>query len=173
MTTDKAVDEHRQETHQDTAAPVPAKSLRHELRTPINQIIGYSELLGEEASSEGHPQYVSDLEKIGIAARDLLKKIDSLPLDGLTVEGGSAGAKGKKTEVKSGEYVAPAGSTEDAAASDAATRILVVDDVELNRSMLSRRLERKGFQVETAEGGQEAIEKIQANAYDLILLDIM
>ncbi|HJS75578.1 MAG TPA: adenylate/guanylate cyclase domain-containing protein, partial [Vicinamibacteria bacterium] len=57
--------------------------------------------------------------------------------------------------------------------SESSTRILVVDDVELNRSMLSRRLERKGFQVDMAEGGQEAIEKIQTSAYDLVLLDIM
>ena len=67
MTTEKAVDEDPK-----TTTP-PAKSVRHELRTPINQIIGYSELLSEEATSEGHSQYVSDLEKIGIAARDLLK----------------------------------------------------------------------------------------------------
>ncbi len=165
MTTEKAVDENPQ------SPSSPAKNLRHELRTPINQIIGYSELLAEEAASEGHPQYVSDLQKIGIAAHDLLKKIDSLPLDGLGAAG-TAGLSRKKPEVKSGEYVVPAGSPDGAAASGA-TRILVVDDVELNRSMLSRRLERKGFQVDTAEGGREAIARIGAAAYDLVLLDIM
>jgi class 3 adenylate cyclase len=164
MTTDKAVDE------DPNAFTAPAKSVRHELRTPINQIIGYSELLSEEASSEGHAQYVSDLERIGVAARDLLEKIDSLPLDGLAASGHQPAAK--TTEVKSGEYVAPAGSAAESAQEDA-TRILVVDDVELNRSMLSRRLERKGFQVDMAEGGQEAIEKIGTTAYDLVLLDIM
>jgi class 3 adenylate cyclase len=113
---------------------------------------------------------VSDLAKIGVAARDLLKKIDSLPLDGIAASGSQAAAKA--TEVKSGEYVAPAGSAAETA-EEGATRILVVDDVELNRSMLSRRLERKGFQVEMAEGGQEAIEKIGSTVYDLVLLDIM
>jgi class 3 adenylate cyclase len=171
MTTEKAVDEHPQE---ETKSPSPAKSLRHELRTPINQIIGYSEMLGEEATSEGHQGYVADLEKIGIAARDLLAKINALPLDGLQAAAadGRGGAKRETPEVKSGEYVSPAGSA-DAAAGGGATRILVVDDVELNRSMLSRRLERKSFQVETAEGGQEAIEKIRSTTYDLVLLDIM
>jgi class 3 adenylate cyclase len=164
MSTEKAVDE------DPNTITAPAKSVRHELRTPINQIIGYSELLSEEATSEGHAQYVSDLTKIGVAARDLLKKIDSLPLDGIAASGAQTAAK--TTEVKSGEYVAPAGSAAETA-EEGATRILVVDDVELNRSMLSRRLERKGFQVEMAEGGQEAIEKIGSTVYDLVLLDIM
>ncbi len=157
------------------AATEQPKSLRHELRTPINQIIGFSELLGEEATSEGHPQYVADLEKIGIAARDLLAKIDSLPLDGLAGTGTPHAARSEAPKVKSGEYVAPAGSSDAAkpATPESPTRILVVDDIELNRSMLSRRLERKSFEVDTAEGGQEAIEKIRATPYDLILLDIM
>jgi class 3 adenylate cyclase len=169
MTTEKAVEEHTEEK-----SPSPAKSIRHDLRTPLNQIIGYSEMLGEEATSEGHQQYVADLEKIGIAARDLLAKIDALPLDGIQAQAvnGPGKAKSGAPEVKSGEYVAPAGSA-DSEASAGETRILVVDDVELNRSMLSRRLERKSFQVETAEGGQEAIEKIRSTTYDLILLDIM
>jgi len=169
MTTERAVEEQPEE---ETKSPTPAKSLRHDLRTPINQIIGYSELLGEEATSEGHQHYVADLEKIGIAARNLLATIDSLPLDGLAASAAPARAKSEAPEIKSGEYVAPAGKA-DAAAAGGATRILVVDDLELNRSMLSRRLERKAFQVETAEGGQEAIEKIRTTTYDLILLDIM
>ena len=168
MTTERAVEEHPEE---ETKSPTPAMSLRHDLRTPINQIIDYSEMLGEEATSGGHQQYVSDLEKIGIAARNLLAKIDSLPLDGLA--GPAAPARASEApEVTSGEFVAPAGSA-DGAAAEGATRILIVSDVELNRSMLSRRLERKAFQVETAEGGQEAIEKIRSTTYDLILLDIM
>ena len=157
------------------AAPAPAsKSIRHELRTPINQIIGYSEMLGEQATDEGHEQYLDDLRRIGIAARDLLAKIDSLPIDG----GGKAGARPKIPEVKSGEYVAPASSsasTEEGALAQtqSTAKVLVVDDVELNRSMLSRRLERKGFQVEMAEGGKEALDKIREGNFDIVLLDIM
>ncbi|MBT4844201.1 MAG: SpoIIE family protein phosphatase [Planctomycetaceae bacterium] len=50
--------------------------------------------------------------------------------------------------------------------------ILVVDDNEMNRDMLSRRLQRKKYNVETAVGGREAIDAIKAGEYDLILLDI-
>jgi len=52
-------------------------------------------------------------------------------------------------------------------------RILVVDDNEMNRDMLSRRLQRKKYEVSTAVGGQEAIDVIAENEYDLVLLDIM
>ncbi len=51
--------------------------------------------------------------------------------------------------------------------------LLVVDDEEMNRQLLSRRLERCGFQVEVAAGGAEALTKVGSTSYDLILLDQM
>lgn len=51
--------------------------------------------------------------------------------------------------------------------------LLVVDDNELNRDMLSRRLSRKGYTVETASDGFEALRMINAKDFDLVLLDIM
>lgn len=54
-----------------------------------------------------------------------------------------------------------------------ASRLLVVDDDANNRDMLSRRLERRGYTVEVAENGREALAKIQGAHYDLVLLDQM
>ncbi|MFP4599687.1 MAG: protein kinase domain-containing protein [Persicimonas sp.] len=51
--------------------------------------------------------------------------------------------------------------------------ILVVDDNEMNRDLLSRRLRRKGFEVSVAVDGVDALEKMGAEDFDLILLDIM
>ena len=51
-------------------------------------------------------------------------------------------------------------------------RILVVDDDEMNRDMLSRRLERKGYQVDLAVNGQDAIQRATAQMRDLILMDL-
>jgi len=51
--------------------------------------------------------------------------------------------------------------------------LLVVDDEEMNRDVLSRRLERKGYQVVVAAGGREAIETVEARPIDLVLLDVM
>jgi CheY-like chemotaxis protein len=52
-------------------------------------------------------------------------------------------------------------------------RILVVDDNPDNRDMLSRRLEREGYSVDTAENGLLALQKLEVEGFDLVLLDIM
>ena len=51
-------------------------------------------------------------------------------------------------------------------------KILLVEDNEMNRDMLSRRLECKGYEVDLAVDGQEAVDKAKAGGYDLILMDM-
>ena len=51
-------------------------------------------------------------------------------------------------------------------------RILIVDDNEMNRDMLARRLERKGYVVRIAEGARSLLERIQEDPVDLVLLDV-
>jgi CheY-like chemotaxis protein len=51
-------------------------------------------------------------------------------------------------------------------------RILLVEDNELNRDMLSRRLLRKGFEVEMAADGVQGLALGQAGRFDLILMDL-
>jgi CheY-like chemotaxis protein len=50
---------------------------------------------------------------------------------------------------------------------------MVVDDNEMNRDMLSRRLERTGYNVLLASNGKEALDLLAAESVDLVLLDIM
>jgi two-component system sensor histidine kinase/response regulator len=52
-------------------------------------------------------------------------------------------------------------------------QILVVDDNEMNRDMLSRRLKREGYTILVAEDGYQALDMIKSHKFDLILLDIM
>ena len=52
------------------------------------------------------------------------------------------------------------------------TRILLVEDNEMNRDMLSRRLTKRGFQIDLAVDGQEGVTKALADRPDLILLDM-
>ena len=54
-----------------------------------------------------------------------------------------------------------------------AAHLLIVDDEEMNRDMLGRRLEIHGYRVAFAEDGYEALEMVGQQAFDLILLDIM
>jgi len=50
--------------------------------------------------------------------------------------------------------------------------ILLVEDNELNRDMLSRRLARKGFRVVTAEDGRQGLDLAGSEMPDLILMDM-
>lgn len=52
------------------------------------------------------------------------------------------------------------------------TTILIVEDNEMNRDMLSRRLIRKGFQIIAAEDGLQGIEMARSERPDLILMDL-
>jgi len=141
--------------------------LRHDLRTPLNQIIGYSELLAEEADAAGHRAYPPDLAKINGAARTLLTLInDNLTDERLTLSGEPA------PEARGGAgAVLPLSEAEPPAV--LAGRILVVDDNAENRDVLARRLARQGHTVETAEDGRVALAALRASPFDLVLLDMM
>src|ERR1700740_1030094 len=51
-------------------------------------------------------------------------------------------------------------------------RLLIVDDNEMNRDMLARRLERHGYLVDMVESAQQLMERAKQNDVDLVLLDI-
>jgi CheY-like chemotaxis protein len=52
------------------------------------------------------------------------------------------------------------------------TKILLVEDNEMNRDMLSRRLQRKGYEVAMAVDGRQGVEMARQGGYDLILMDM-
>ena len=64
-------------------------------------------------------------------------------------------------------------SKRDTKSGNATANILVVDDVEMNRDVLSRRLVRSGHIVETAEDGETALKMLADKSFDLVLLDVM
>jgi signal transduction histidine kinase len=53
-------------------------NLGHELKTPLNAVIGFSEILSEELNENGQTEYLADLEKIRIAGSSLLDMIKNL-----------------------------------------------------------------------------------------------
>src|SRR5437660_12494560 len=52
------------------------------------------------------------------------------------------------------------------------SRLLIVDDNEMNRDMLARRLVRKGYVIELADNAKELLERVQRDGVDLGLLGI-
>jgi CheY-like chemotaxis protein len=52
------------------------------------------------------------------------------------------------------------------------TKVLLVEDNEMNRDMLSRRLQRRGYEVMIAVDGQQGVAMAQSESPDLILMDM-
>jgi class 3 adenylate cyclase len=136
------------------------RRLQHELRTPLGQIIGYSELLSEEVAERGQDDLQQDLERIRGAAHRLLGLLDA------TLQPVAAQAPEPARAQAPEPSAAPAREA-------AGARILVVDDDPANRDLLGRRLGRRGYAVELAEGGREALHRIEADPPDVILLDVL
>lgn len=161
--------------------------LIHELRSPLNLIIGYSEMLIEHVGEAGNDVLVPDLQKVRAAGHKLLAVIsenlsgsaselpaaavgevavrDATPA-GLTLITGTAPAEVPKP-------IPVIAETEGLTFGATQGLILVVDDNEANRDLLQRRLERQGYTVATAENGRQALEVLLENNFDVVLLDIM
>ena len=62
-------------------------NMSHELRTPLNAVIGYSEMLIEDAEEQGQEAFITDLQKIREASKQLLSLINDV-LDLSKIEAG-------------------------------------------------------------------------------------
>lgn len=161
----------------DSPAPAPAPApdrlaeLRHDLCTPINQILGYSELLEEEVAEE-QPQFVDDLRRIQQAATTML----TLVRGRLTADGLAAALPASPAPAPAAELTAApsSGDAEPLVRNPVRPgRILAVDDDALNLDLLAQRLSRQGHVVSTASDGEKALEKAREQPLDLVLLDVM
>jgi class 3 adenylate cyclase len=146
--------------------------LRHDLRTPINAVKGYGEMIIEDARDSGHDALLPDLEKLLAAADGMLARIDALvalsgqsSLDGGPEEESFADASRVLDALKSAQ--APA------AHQSIAGHILVIDDNASNRDLLTRQLARDGHAVEAAASGAEGLALLENRGFDLILLDVL
>ena len=145
-----------------------AHRMYHELRTPVNHIIGYTELLTELAEDRGLTHLHADFEKIGQAANTWLTLMEEYLLAPRRPR-----AATEPVALPPGvRYVVASGDD----ASDASVlkgRLLVVDDDPANRDMLARRLTRMGHSVDTAASGAGALQKLRAGKFDAVLLDLV
>ncbi len=216
--------------------------LRHDLKTPLNQLIGYGEMLLEDAESEGNEKAIGILRglledaraclnvqskallcppeevtgqvwdhlnkdhtgrvalmnvRLGelrseLSGSEALADLDRLSqaltnLDELARE--APGLWETRTIAKPAPVLAkpttvlakPVFSTAVEASYQpdrelsgvTLGHLLVVDDNEINRDVLSRRLVREGYIVSLAVNGREAMEKLEGETFDLVLLDII
>jgi DNA-binding response OmpR family regulator len=156
-------------------------SVRHELRTPLNAVLGYSEMLLDDARDRGQVGFVPDLERIHTAAWQFLALVDDVVrFSTVQITEGEGAVETLAPTAETASLVEEAlraipSLAEDAGAADAAVQgsILVVDDSENNRDLLARALQRQGHSVALAENGHQALEMVDAQPVDLVLLDIM
>jgi class 3 adenylate cyclase/CheY-like chemotaxis protein len=224
--------------------PSPADditTLRHDLRTLLNHVIGYGEMLIQTAEEKSFPELIRGLDDVCAIARSILVTLNassaarltgrhlqtlggrlletgqrltsmiedlrSLPMvnQDAEIEGDleklySAAKSLIQFANKLAEYpvcaqpevaapVAPAFAAvivppivipqpeivrpSAQPGSDSRGLLLVVDDNEGNRDMLTRRLQREGYSVVQAEGGHQALRMVREQDFDLVLLDIM
>jgi len=196
--------------------------LRHELRTPVNHIVGFAEMLLEDAEADGLTDRLRVLEDALGAAKDVLGLISrALPATSaevsaseitslyealktpqariiqaanrlLDVDGAARNEQymGDVTKIRrAAERLVVADDAEVAEKAEAGGesasespavdthrpthRLLIVDDVEDNCEILRRRLEREGYEVESAANGRQALELVREQRFDLVLLDIL
>jgi CheY-like chemotaxis protein len=173
-------------------------SLIESTLSPAASSVGASQIESMQAAMATHQQAIvravaevrqsgpdasaaADLDRIEEAARRLTPS----PASGhVAIAGTAADAPTLMVELPTMLSAAPAPPRASrprtapaaAAAAQAPARpfhILVVDDVAENRDVLQRRLEREGHAVSCAANGREALERTGAQAFDLILLDIL
>lgn len=224
--------------------------MRHELRTPLNAVIGYGEMMQEDAQDyflDGYRRQLDEVVALGkelnVAVQDLLgtpeirETPDVVDVDGLrqdvikrltpvaetlltvsthlTVKandedqailvsnlervhtsakrfiallqqiatqegygwGGEAETSQKTLDLvqQYQSYVSTQKSLSTGLDQHkvAGGRILVVDDNEMNRSLLFDQLYRQGHTVEVVDNGAEAIQRLREKPFDIVLLDVM
>ena len=151
--------------------------LRFDMRTPLNAVIGYAELCLDEARAGSHNDLVKDLEKILRAGQNLHALFESTEYPEQLETGTVSAEPGLvQADVLLDSPAAPVNTSQDYGGSAppmTVARLLAVDDDEMNRDMLLRRLQKLGYHVSEAATGREALQKLKDGNFDLVLLDIL
>ena len=146
--------------------------IRHDLRTPVNAIIGYSEMLIEDAEEAGASALLADLRRIHGAGHKLLALIDDIVRLSrrARTSGEDEGVASmiRQTVDSIRPLEAAAGARRGGRAHPRRGR-----QRDQPRRAVCRRLQRQGYAPGAAENGRRALEMLRAEAFDLVLLDIL
>ena len=164
-------------------------NFRHAIRTLINTVVGYTEMLLEDAQENSGRNFAGDLMKIQSAGKQLFsliedfvkftnmeaaKNIDGPPAADQSASGPLSSAP---PEPRTSMSALPAHPPETEplmpVVPETPAAVLVVDDNEMNRDLLSRHLEKQGYLAVLAEDGRKALDVLKTRRFDLILLDMM
>lgn len=150
--------------------PTGLAMLRHDLRTPMNAIIGYSEMILEDFAESLSHRIADDISKVINEGRNLLEQVDG----GLNISSFDRDEESEnQTDATIAANLARTLAARPSARPEETGRILVVDDSASNRDLLARRLGREGHTVIAASSGEEALKILETQAFDLALADIL
>lgn len=155
---------------QKTVEHIDDATLRHDLRTPINAILGYSELMLDEAAGHLDPTIENDIRTVVMECGRVLDQLDGLvdfsrgDIDAVGLETGDADIAAALANTLSHATV-PTNSLEG--------RILVIDDIEANRELMRRNLTNRGHVATTAGSAREALDLLETNDFEVALVDIL
>ena len=170
---DGTLDPKRIEEAVDIDLDAYSDEIRVKLRNPISAVIGYAELLIEQAEETDRDAYVDDLTRIRNAAFRLLE----LSQDVVEVATGHESPDGGVDKLAEASQITQNILLKTRSTvrrtGDGGGTLLVVDDNADNRNLLSRQLARAGFMVETASDGEAALERMAERSFDLVLLDVI
>ncbi len=164
------------------AGKVDFAALRDNLRSPLGGVITLTGQSLATARTAGQTAIAKDLEKILLAAQNLLNLSENTASPD-HAEAGPARSEPALDDATSaiGALNAPPLNPGEVTPHDFGisnqpmpnARILAVDDDDMNRDMLIRRLDKLGYDVTEAATGREALAKVKEGNFDLILLDIL
>ena len=153
--------------------PRDLDNLYHELRTPVNHIVGYSDLLIEQADEMGTQAVVPDLKKIRSAATDWLGLMEAYLIEPAKDKDAVPATSAPGVALNLGLTLrAPEPRSTQTAFRDNGS-ILVADDDENGREMLARRLRRSGYTVSAVSNGLQALSLARREKFDLVMLDMV
>ena len=156
--------------------PEEYSELRHNLRTPLNAVIGYSEILMEDLEEDLSEETTNDFKTIIDLARETEKAIERFVdyIRGAVLE---ENEDETTSQVESAEALFKSlGSIDYSISLDESLKesdILIVDDNKTNCEVLERRLSLQGLKCRTAYDGSSAIKEVNTKTPDLILLDVI
>lgn len=150
------------------------REIRHDMRASIGTIKGYAELIIEDLEDAETPlsNLFQSLDDIAIQQLPIIEKLE---LEHHDVEYHDKGAV-KKGSLKEEDIISPFTVKERTDALKPVRkpgRILIVDDDDHKRDILTRRLKKYGHQTIPAQDGYRALEIVQHTDVDLILLDML
>ncbi|MHB9023263.1 MAG: sensor histidine kinase [Armatimonadota bacterium] len=149
-----------------TSAESVSESVRAALCGPLTALIGQCETLVAGVERQGLGVFSPDIDKILTASRTLQGMVEEL-VHLSVIDDENPGPAPQSAETAPIQQPAARSSLPEE------SYLLIVDDNEINRDLLSRRLEAEGYRVAVACDGREALAMIALRPPELVLLDVM